>query len=80
MRIIAVLKRKGPMFRSILYNTISKSTGAPRSRVDDLIRIGILEEKLSETAPFSKTVSLTEKGHRIAEKVVEIEEILRETG
>jgi len=78
LRIIAVLKRKGPMFRSILYNTISKSTGAPRARVDDLIKIGILEEKVSETAPLSKTVYLTEKGKKVAEKVIEIEEMLRE--
>ncbi|MDH7509376.1 MAG: hypothetical protein QHH00_08330 [Methanomassiliicoccales archaeon] len=78
LRILVVLKRKGPLFRSILYNLISKSTGAPRIRVDELIEAGLLEEKISTVPPFTKTVSLTEKGKKVAEKVAEIEEILRE--
>jgi len=77
LRILSVLIKKGPMFRSILYTTISKSTGAPRNRVDELIELGILEEKVSEVAPYSKTVSLTPLGRRVAEKVAEIEEILK---
>jgi len=66
------------MFRSILYNKISKSTIPLVRRVEELKSLGLIHEELSEFAPLSKTVSLTEKGRRVAEKVAEIEEILRE--
>ena len=76
LRILATLHKEGKMFRSILYNKVSKSTKAPQLRVDTLIQIGLIDEAVSELAPFSKTVSLTEKGRKVAEKVAEIEEVL----
>jgi len=66
------------MFRSILYNKVSKSTTTPMQRVNRLIEIGLLEETLSDFPPVSKTISLSEKGRKVAEKVAEIEELLED--
>jgi len=47
-------------------------------RVIELEKLDLIAEEVSDFPPLTKTVSLTEKGRRVAEKVAEIEEILRE--
>lgn len=39
--------------------------------------LGLIKEKESARFPFTKEVYLTEKGRRIAERLVEIEKILK---
>lgn len=76
LRILAVLYNEGDMFRSILYNRVSKSTVAPKARVDELIQAGLLTEEVSQFPPLSKRIGLTEKGGKIAELVAEMEKVL----
>lgn len=64
------------MFRSILYNKVSKSTTTPMQRVNRLIEVGLLKETVSEFPPVSKTISLTDKGREVAKRVAEIEELI----
>jgi len=76
MRILAILLRDGPTFRSILYQKVSKSTNSPKARVDELLEAGLLTEDVSQFPPLSKRIGLTEKGRRVAELVAEMERIL----
>lgn len=78
MRILALLLKDGPTFRSILYQRVSRSTNSPKSRVDELIEAGLLTEDVSQFPPLSKCIGLTDKGRRVAEHVAEIERILEE--
>lgn len=78
LRILAVLFNEGPMFRSILYNKVSKSTVAPKARVDELLEAGLLTEDVSQFPLLSKRIGLTEKGRKVAELVVEMEKVLEE--
>ena len=78
LRILAVLYKDGPVFRSILYNKVSKSTVAPKARVDELLEAGLLTEEVSQFPPLSKRIGLTPKGRKIAELVAEMEKILSE--
>lgn len=78
MRILALLLKEGPTFRSILYQRVSRSTNSPKARVDELLEAGLLTEEVSQFPPLSKRIGLTEKGRRVAEKIAEIERILEE--
>jgi len=78
MRILMVLLKEGPTFRSILYQRVSRSTNSPKARVDELLEAGLLTEEVSQFPPLSKRIGLTEKGRRVAEHVVTIEEIMNE--
>jgi len=44
-----------------------------------LIALGLIKETITEGAPFTKHVELTEKGKMVAIHVIEIEKILSET-
>ena len=48
-------------------------------RVNELIAMGLINETITESAPFTKHVELSEKGRRVAKHVVEIQKILSET-
>ena len=78
LRILALLFREGSMFRSIIYNRVSKSTNAPKARIDSLLEAGLLTEDVSQFPPLSKRIGLTDKGRRVAEHVAAIEQILGE--
>lgn len=78
LRILLVLYREGDMFRSTLYNRVAKGTNTARYRVDELLEAGLLTEEVSQFPPLSKRIGLTEKGCRVAEHVVAIEEIMNE--
>jgi DNA-binding HxlR family transcriptional regulator len=47
-------------------------------RVNELIVLGLIKETITEGAPFTKHVELTEKGKQVAKHVVEIEKMLSE--
>jgi len=48
------------------------------SALDDLTRLGLIEERKSTAFPYTKTVYLTKKGIGVAQRLDEIEEMLRE--
>jgi DNA-binding HxlR family transcriptional regulator len=74
--ILVTIEKEGPHLKSVLYSRVSKSTNAPRNRVNELVDAGLLTEEISEYPPLSKTIDLTPKGRKIAEKLVEIEKEL----
>lgn len=76
MRILALLLRDGPTFRSIIYQRVSKSTNSPKAHVDELLEAGLLTEDVWQFPPLSKRIGLTEKGRKVAELVAEMEKVL----
>ncbi|TFG55289.1 MAG: hypothetical protein E4H30_07575 [Methanomassiliicoccus sp.] len=78
LRLLSCLYLNGKSNRSNLYNAISKTTTAPMKRVNELIALGLIEETIHENAPFTKHVTLTEKGKQVAEHIIKIEKILSE--
>lgn len=79
LRLLSCLYLNGQSKRSSLYNAISRTTTAPMKRVNELIALELIEESVLDGAPFTKNVKLTEKGRRVAEHIVSIENILAET-
>ncbi len=76
LRILATLLREGKVYRSVLYTMVSRSTTAPKLRVDALIKMGLVRQTENRFPPYSKTLELTEKGKKVAELVTRIEKIL----
>lgn len=74
--ILVTIMKEGPHFRSALYTKVSKSTNAPKNRVDELIEADLLTEELSKFPPLSKTIDLTPKGRKVAELLAKIEKEL----
>lgn len=78
LQILLVMLERESAPKSIIYQSVSRNIPTVQKRVDDLIALGLIHEDRMQIPPFTKTVSLTEKGRKVAEKVAEIEEILRE--
>lgn len=78
LQVLLALLEKGPAPKSIIYQIVSRNIPTVQRRVNALIELGLIHEDMMQTPPFTKTISLTEKGRRVAEKVAEIEEILKE--
>lgn len=76
LRILVYLFKNGPTFKSVLYSSVSKTITAPKLRVETLVEMGLLSEVVSKHPPYTKTIDLTPKGRKIAEKLVEIEKML----
>jgi len=77
LQVLLVMLEHGPAPKSIIYQLVSRNIPTVQRRVDSLIDIGLIHEDLMKVPPFTKTVSLTPLGRRVAEKVAEIEEILK---
>lgn len=78
LRLLSCLHANGKSQRTALYSCISRTTTAPMKRVNELIVLGLIKETITEGAPFTKHVELTEKGKQVAKHVVEIEKMLSE--
>lgn len=74
--ILVTILKEGPHLKSVLYARVSRSTNSPKNRVNELVDAGLLTEEISKQSPLSKTIDLTPKGRKIAEKQVEIEKEL----
>ncbi|RLG40324.1 MAG: conjugal transfer protein [Thermoproteota archaeon] len=75
-RILVYLLKKGKASRTDLKNNIDASQQAIYNSLPILKRYGLIEE-ISETVfPRRKLITLTDKGQRVAEHLVEIEKIL----
>jgi predicted transcriptional regulator len=73
---VLIQSQERRMIRGVLYSRISSSSNTAQKRIDSLIRHGLIAETIEPLPPKRKWVELTEKGRLIAEKLVEIEEIL----
>jgi DNA-binding HxlR family transcriptional regulator len=78
LRMLSCLYANGRFQRSTLYSSIARTTTAPMKRVNELISMGLITETITDGAPFTKHVELSEQGKRVAKHVVEIEKILSE--
>ncbi|WP_281543615.1 MarR family transcriptional regulator [Grimontia sp. SpTr1] len=70
--ILASLRRAGePVTPTDLYQTLMLSSGAMSTRVDGLVKRGLVIRQASETDRRSCLVTLTEEGQALIDKVVE---------
>jgi DNA-binding HxlR family transcriptional regulator len=79
LNLLSCLYANGRFQRSALYSCIARTTTAPMKRVNELIAMGLIKETITESAPFTKHVELSEKGRQVAKHVVEIQKILSDT-
>lgn len=77
MTILLVLRDEGSMKKTVLYPFIAKNTKAIADRLNELETAGLLTITKSEEHPFPQVVELTPRGHRVAEHLAAIEEILK---
>ncbi len=69
LRVLLALKREGNISRAVLYGMLSKSNRTVMERVNKLIAAGLVQEFALQTAPFSRYLTLTEKGKKAADCV-----------
>ncbi|EOD79412.1 Transcriptional regulator, MarR family [Grimontia indica] len=70
--ILASLRRAGePVTPTDLYQTLMLSSGAMSTRVDGLVKRGLVIRQASETDRRSCLVTLTKEGQALIDKVVE---------
>ena len=77
-RILIAVRTLEPVQKLTLYRSVSTSNKTVADRVNDLIKADLLHESATTTVPFTKVITLTEKGKKVAEHLVEIERILGE--
>ena len=85
IEILIALAKKDKMFYSELKDNLDVGGNTSiSSRLTDLKKIGLIQDKKEETTAKGKYIGvkryiwLTDKGKHIAEKLVEIEEMLEE--
>ena len=66
------------MIKGNLTSYLSTGSKAVADRVAELLAAGLVTEEQEQQRPFRKFVSLTPKGRAVAEKLADIEGILRE--
>lgn len=76
IKVLLILLKEGPMMKTALYDELDKGVTIALKRVDSLMKAGLLEETVMAVKPFAKTISLTDKGHAIANHLSKVEEIL----
>lgn len=78
VKILLVLKdEKEPIIKGNLLPKVTKGTGTAMARIKELQEAGLIIEEQESQRPFRKFVELTPKGRQVAEKLAEIEGILR---
>ena len=75
MKVLAILLER-EMFKGELASKITIGTASIQARVDELVRLGLLEEEPQTVKPFRKIIRLTDKGREVAEMIEKIEEVL----
>jgi len=76
LRILALLHKKERASRTDLRQQIQASIDAIYNAVPKLKDLGLINEESREKFPFTVEISLTQKGRRVAELVVDIEKML----
>ncbi len=78
LRILIYLLEKGKASRTDLRRDIEASVAAIYNALPKLKKLTLIEEESQEKFPFTVRVSLTRKGRKVAEHLVEIGRILAE--
>jgi len=76
LRVLLTLYKEGPLPRTKLIEKAPVGKQAIYTALQTLWRLKLAEEKRSKGFPGTVLDELTEKGERIAKKVLEIEELL----
>ena len=76
--ILTLLKQNESIVKGILASKIAKSAGTVIDRIDELQTMGLVIETKEDKRPFRKFVELTPKGREVAERLAEIEDLLKE--
>lgn len=78
--IILALSRNGILNRNQLYDELGQTINIVIKRIDLLIENEVIYEFKVPVKPFAKYIVLTEKGHKIAEHLKVIEEVVKVPG
>ena len=65
-----------PLPKCQLASRITIGTGSVQSRIEDMVKAGLLTEDIQTVKPFKKIISLTPTGKKVALKLLEIKTIL----
>jgi DNA-binding MarR family transcriptional regulator len=76
IRVLLVLRTSGPIGRNELYERTGKSPHVSLKRVEELIREGLIVEEKQEAWPFTKYLTLSERGRAVANALAEAERVL----
>ena len=78
LRILLHLLKEEKASRTDLRKGIDASIAAIYNALPKLLKLGLINEKGKKKFPFTVEVSLTKKGKKVAEHLLEIERILME--
>ncbi len=77
LKVLILLLNKSPIGKSGVYTELEKSNKTVQPRIDKMVDSGLISAK-SIAKPFGMIkLSLTPKGRQVAEKLAEIEKILK---
>jgi DNA-binding PadR family transcriptional regulator len=74
--LLTLAQEEEPIIKGVLASKIARSAGTIIDRIDELQDAGLLTEIREDVRPFRKFVELTPLGREVAEKLVEIEDML----
>ena len=77
IQILLALGKKGPLTLKELKKRVDASMVSMVTAIPKLEEIGLVEERLEDKFPRRKIISLTEKGEIVAEKLNEIERLIK---
>ena len=77
LQALLALLREGPLPLTSLASRVDCSISTLYNAVGKLLKAGLVAEEREEAFPRRRVFKLTEKGRAVAEKLAEVEEILR---
>jgi len=78
IKVLLVLAREDNLPVSIIVDRTKSSPNAIYNALRRLIQTDLIKEEREKGFPYRRLISLTEKGRKVAELLVEIEKILSE--
>jgi len=78
IRVLLVLAREDKIPVSIIVERAKSSPNAVYNALRKLIQSGLISEEREEDFPRRRLISLTDRGRKVAELLVEIEKVLIE--
>ncbi|MCE5255143.1 MAG: hypothetical protein LLG45_13235 [Actinomycetia bacterium] len=76
IKVLLILLREGPTRKTNLYSFIGSNTSPIQKRLDEFEKLGLVTIEPDPKHHSAFIVQLTPKGKRVAEKLVEVDEII----
>jgi len=76
LRILVLLHKRGSTTRTQLIKAVNASTTTLYTALTKLKKLGLIQEKKDKTFPFTVEVTLSQKGQKIANQLIKIEQTL----